>query len=214
MSEQTTKKEVLIIKPPAYNTMEFTVVGTSPYVQHRFGPKAIAKMIADQEAGSQQKGKSRAKPPKDFDAVYEEAKHVSTEGWLGIPCAAIRNACISACRAVGYKMTHAKLALWVDADGFDRADGSPLFKITKGEPEKHFDPARNDNGSIDIRCRPMWAPGWEATLRIKFDSDMLTSQDVANLLMRAGAQVGIGEGRNDSRDSAGLGWGSFEIRVG
>ena len=73
---------------------------------------------------------------------------------------------------------------------------------------------RNDDGSADVRCRPMWDPGWTATVRLRFDADQIDAASVVNLLDRAGAQVGIGEGRNDSRRSAGLGWGSFEVVAG
>jgi len=34
---------------------------------------------------------------------------------------------------------------------------------------------------------------------------------LTNLLARAGLQVGIGEGRPDSKNSAGMGWGLFQI---
>jgi len=34
---------------------------------------------------------------------------------------------------------------------------------------------------------------------------------VTNLLARMGMQVGIGAGRPDSTDSAGMGWGTFRI---
>lgn len=37
--------------------------------------------------------------------------------------------------------------------------------------------------------------------------------DVANLMNRVGAQVGIGEGRPDSKNSAGMGWGLFSIET-
>jgi len=40
---------------------------------------------------------------------------------------------------------------------------------------------------------------------------MLTEEDVVNLIARVGMQVGIGEGRPDSKASAGLGFGLFEI---
>jgi hypothetical protein len=52
---------------------------------------------------------------------------------------------------------------------------------------------------------------WSATLRVKFDADQFTVTDVVNLLSRAGGQVGIGEGRPDSKESAGMGWGTFRI---
>jgi len=34
---------------------------------------------------------------------------------------------------------------------------------------------------------------------------------VTNLLSRVGMQVGIGEGRPFSKNSAGMGWGTFEL---
>jgi hypothetical protein len=41
--------------------------------------------------------------------------------------------------------------------------------------------------------------------------DQFTPEDVANLMARVGMQVGIGEGRPDSKNSAGMGWGLFKI---
>jgi len=84
------------------------------------------------------------------------------------------------------------------------------LKITKGKPHRHDAHARNANGSIDIRARPMWRE-WEATLQVQYDADQFTLTDVANLINRVGLQVGIGEGRHDSKESAGLGWGTFTI---
>ena len=163
-----------------------------------------------QESGSQgKKGKKRS--AKDFTAAYEGAMHKSAEGWHGIPAPAFRNGCISACRMVGFKMTHAKLSIFVDPDGFDVDDGTPLVKITKGAPEYTELAVRNDSGVCDLRPRPMWRQGWEAVVRIRFDLDQFSLEDVANLLMRVGMQVGVGEGRPDSKKSAGLGWGMFEL---
>jgi len=36
--------------------------------------------------------------------------------------------------------------------------------------------------------------------------------DVSNLLARVGIQCGIGEGRHNSRDSTGIGFGTFKIK--
>ena len=52
---------------------------------------------------------------------------------------------------------------------------------------------------------------WKCKLRIRFDADQFTKEDIANLLARVGLQVGIGEGRPDSKKSAGMGWGLFEL---
>jgi hypothetical protein len=112
---------------------------------------------------------------------------------------------------VDYKMTLAKLSLFVHADGFDDVSGQPLVRLDVGEPEETVMAVRNATGVVDLRARPMWRE-WSLTLRVKFDADQFTLSDVANLLSRVGTQVGIGEGRNDSRESAGLGYGCFEIK--
>lgn len=197
------------IKPPDFRRVELQIRGTAPLVINRFSQKAMEIMREAQEAGGAAKTK-RTRDPKDFDALYEGAKHVSDDGWEGIHAAAFRNAAISACRICGYKMTHAKLAFMVIQDGFDRVDGAPLVKLTEGEAVPWTVPVRNQTGVADLRCRPMYRE-WGATLRIRYDAGALSDNDVVNLIARVGMQVGIGEGRPDSKESAGLGFGLFEI---
>jgi len=105
-------------------------------------------------------------------------------------------------------MTRAKLSVFILHDGIDEREGMPLVKITKGTPERNLAPVRLANGNVDIAVRPLWRE-WQATLRIRYDADQFTLEDVANLLERAGMQVGVGEGRPDSKDSAGIGYGTF-----
>jgi len=199
------------IKAPTFTIIELEIVGTAPYVQHRFSEKAKQQMIATQEAGSRSSSKS-GRQPKDFEQVFRDATHRTSAGWAGIPTTQIRNGMISACKVAGYVMTRAKLAIFVEPDGYDAADGTPLVRII-GTPVKNIMPARNDNGSVDMRCRPMWAQGWSARVRIRFDADMMDASDITNLMKRLGLQVGIGEGRPDSKESCGLMWGLFEVRT-
>jgi hypothetical protein len=201
----------LTIPAPNFQVASFTVVGTAPLVGNKFSARARAEMRAAMEAGSTSK-KGKKREPKDFERAYQEAIHRSTEGWAGIPAPAFRNAMISACKTAGFFMSRAKLALFILADGVDADDGTPLVRITKGEPRyaEHF--VRNESGVCDLRPRPMWDPGWEAVVRVRFDAEQFTLLDVANLLARAGIQVGIGAGRPDSANSNGMGWGLFAIK--
>jgi len=212
MAKETkkTKSETVVISPPNFQVAVFKIVGTSPYCQNKFSDKARHMMRIAQEAGSTG-GKGRKKVAKDFKQCYEDAKHISDDGWCGMPATAFRNACVAACRMTGVKMTHAKLSIFVEADGIDAGDMSPLIKITKGKPKYSEMAVRNETGVCDLRARPMWAPGWEAIVRIRFDGDQFTLEDVTNLLNRVGMQVGIGEGRPSSPKSCGMGWGLFEI---
>jgi hypothetical protein len=199
------------ISPANMQFARFKLKGTAPLVQARFSAKAMQAMMSKMAAGSTA-NKSRAKPARDYDDDYRQAMHISTEGWCGVPAGAFRQAMISACRLVGFKMTLAKLSLFIIADGIDKVDGIPLVKF-EGTPERVDMAVRNATGVADIRVRPMWRE-WTMSLTIRYDGDQFTAQDVTNLLSRVGMQVGIGEGRPDSRESAGLGWGTFEIVAG
>jgi hypothetical protein len=201
--------KTVTISAPRMGIIEFALTGTAPYMQARFAEKAMQAMKAKLEAGSvSRKGKRRE--PRDFDFEYRQAMHRSTEGWAGIPAGAFRQAAVSACRLVGFKMTLAKLSIFVEADGLDAIDGTPLIRI-EGEPEPNQMPVRNATGVLDIRVRPMWRE-WRCKLRIRYDQDQFTATDVANLVLRIGEQVGIGEGRPDSKSSTGLGFGLFAIK--
>ena len=205
----TDAPEIIRITRPRLRPAVIPIVGISPYVQHAFSEKQRKQMELSQRAGQQSRGK-RERQPKDFDAVYEAAKHVSKAGWIGIPAPAFRNAMISACRLIGFKMTHARLSVFVEADGIDRNDGTPLVRII-GEPRIHEATVRNETGVADIRWRPMWEE-WSADVKVTWDEDQFSAKDVMHLMLRAGLQVGIGEGRPDSPNSNGLGWGRFEVK--
>lgn len=200
----------ITIQAPRFETASFKIRGTTPYVQNKFSNKAKEQIKETQMAGSTGK-KGKKREAKDFQGCYEAAIHRSNEGWVGIPAPGFRAAMVSACRLVGFQMTKAKLGFFVEPDGIDSEDGTSLVRITKGEPAYHEAAVRNETGVLDMRARPMWMPGWEAEVRIKFDADMFTLTDIANLLLRAGQQVGIGEGRPDSKNSCGMGWGLFTI---
>jgi len=199
------------ISEPNIKYMKINILGTAPYVQNKFSAKAREMMKAKQEAGSTAK-KGAKRDAKDFQQCYKDAMHIMEDGSPGMPAPAFRNAMISACRVCGFQMTKAKLAVFIMADGFDADDGTPLVKITKGEPHYSEMAVRNETGVCDIRPRPMWNPGWEAVVTVRFDGDMFTETDIINLMLRVGMQVGIGEGRPDSKKSCGMGWGLFDIK--
>ena len=209
MAKDTTNMEIKI-SAPNIREAKFLIRGTAPLVVHKFSAKAKAMIRQKQEAGSlANKGKSKS--AKDFEEVFQGARHISTEGWDGIPAAAFRAGIISACRLVGFKMMLAKLSIFVAADGFDETEGTPLVRIlSPAEPERNESMVRLATGVCDISVRPMWRY-WGAELRIQYDADQFTADDVRNLLARVGAQVGVCEGRPDSKSSAGCGWGTFEL---
>lgn len=201
------RAEVAVISRPNFQSAVFHIKGTA-LVMNKFSSTNRHAMMEKQQQGSQsRKGKQRK--AKDFNAVYEGAMHKMADGRYGFAAPGLRNALISACRLVGFKMTIAKLSIFVEADGLDEDDGTPLVAIA-GAPVRKDMAVRLADGSTDIIARPFFEE-WSADVRLKWDADQFSSQDVANLLMRAGTQVGIGAGRHDSKSSTGMGWGTFEV---
>lgn len=198
----------LVIKAPNFQTIQFGIIGTAPLVMHKFSEKAKNDMMASMM-------KTRAtlrgnKEPKDFDESLRQAIHYSTEEWIGVPASAFRAAAISACRIVGFKMTLAKMGIFIRPDGFDRDEGTPLVKLIGEFHAVDHIVRLAGSGSTMVVRRPMWDE-WSMNVLVDFDGDMFSSADLYNLFMRVGLQVGLLEGRPDSSNSAGMGWGTFRI---
>lgn len=197
------------IRPPNMQTAVFQLIGTAPLVQNAFSNKARQEMLDKHIAGPTAKSK-KTRVAKNVEELMEGAIHRSREGWIGISAAALRCGSISACRLVDFKMTLAKLSIFIEADGYDAGDGTPLVRLIAEKPIRTEMATRNANGMPDIRIRPMWTE-WRIAPRIRFDADQFSLQDITNLISRVGLQVGIGEGRPDSKNSAGMGWGMFRL---
>lgn len=198
----------IAITAPDFGVIELIIVGTAPLVIERFSKKA--ELMAKMQQGSAAKSK-KERTARDYELDAEQARYRGPGGWEGFNAAAMRAGMISACRLVGFKMTLAKLSVFVEADGFDVVDGLPLIRIY-GESTTFTAHTRNATGVVDVRSRPQYRD-WAAKLRIKFDRSQFGAQDVLNLVARVGGQVGIGAGRPDSKASAGCGWGTFECVV-
>lgn len=205
----TSSEKSVSISAPNFGRAEFEILGSEVLVIHRFSAKTKAQMKQKMETGKAA-GSRKNREAKDTDQTYQEARYISPEGWDGFHAAALRNAMISACRLVGFKMTLAKLSIFVEADGHDKEEPQiPLIRII-GKPVKQEDMARVETGQPYVTVRAAYH-GWKARVRIRWDMDQFTLEDITNLLARVGLQVGLGEGRPDSKNSPGMGWGLFEV---
>ncbi|MFW6275031.1 MAG: hypothetical protein ACOC2M_00190, partial [bacterium] len=151
--------------------------------------------------------------PVNIEQIYNDTRYINKDGWDGFHAGAIRAAMISACRLVNFKMTLAKLSIFVEQDGWDVKEPQiPLVRIY-GTPQMQQDMARTSTGDPVLSIRAAYHD-WSAKIRIRWDADQFTIEDIFNLLSRVGLQVGIMEGRPDSKKSTGMGWGLFEVISG
>jgi len=204
-----TKAKVRIeITPPNFQILPVRVEGTAPLMLHKFSEKMRKQIEAKQTATDKTSAK---RPPKDYAAEFNAARYRARAGnWDGIPAGAFRAAMIAACRRVdGLPMTQAKGAFFIIADGRDETDGTPLIRID-GKAVHDTRPVRLESGVADLRNRPRY-DSWACELKIQFDADLLSANDVVNLLSRAGATVGVGELRPQGPNSYGGDFGMFRV---
>ena len=196
------------INPPNFQSVTLRMEGNAPLMAHKFSEK-MRKKIEDKQTGGDATKKKRE--PKDYVAEFNAARYIAKQGWDGIPCGAIRNAMIAACRTIdGLPMTKAKGAFFIKAHGRDGTDGTPIIRI-EGKAMHDTRPVRLESGVADMRNRPRY-DDWACEVTIEFDADLMSAKDVANLLARAGIHVGILELRPQSPNSFGGDFGTFTVK--
>jgi hypothetical protein len=209
MTKQVEVNKSVNVKPPNFGRAVFKIIGTAPLVMHRFSAKIKRQMLEKMQTGKAASNK-KDRPAKDSDQSFNEARYISKEGWDGFHAGSVRNAMISACRLVSMKMTLAKMSIFVEQDGWDAEEPQiPLIRIF-GKAIRQDDMARVETGQPYVTIRAAYHD-WSAVVKIRWDADQFTIEDVTNLLSRVGMQVGIGEGRPDSKNSCGMGWGTFVL---
>lgn len=168
-------------------TLTLFLVGDSPLIVHAWSEKAKRQML-----DKQMKRASKAKEAKDPQADYEACFYRTPDGNYGFPAIGVKAAMVSACRYVEMKMTEARGAFHIDAEML------PVI----GEPRPREDMVRVGMGVADLRYRPEFVD-WRIPVSIKFNSSVISAEQVANLLNTAGFAVGIGEWRPEKNGSYG-----------
>jgi len=210
MQKQTNR---VTISKPDFGACQFVIKGSSPLVQNRFKGVTEEDLMLQQSSVTKIKGVHK---PRDFDAEWKDAMYYIErndtdiyKSRFGLHAAGLRNALIRACSTVGIEMTKARMSLFVVQDGIDELKGEPLVEVF-GTPEKHVMRSVIAMGTTTLSCRAMFKE-WEIRPTLRWDADQFDLQSVTNLLVRVGIQVGLGEGRNSSKKSSGLGWGCFDV---
>jgi len=169
--------------------MRITLVGDSPLICHAWSEKA-KKQILDK----QQKKARQARAAKDPRRDFEESLYRHPEGGYGFPAVAFKAAAVDAC-------SHVEGITKVQARGAFHIVGE-LARLD-GEPRMRADMVRVGLGTADIRIRAEF-PAWSTTLDIRYNGNVLSMEQIANLFNTAGFAVGVGEWRPQKDGSYGM----------
>jgi hypothetical protein len=175
----------ITLKPIRQETITLTIQGISPLIEHAWDHKSIIQM-QEKHAGKKTKTRAERKPEEEFKA----ATYFDDDGDYAVPAMAVKAAMVSAAhKDIGIEKTLLRKALFLHC-----SDSNNLIKLKTDDPIMRTDTVRVGAGSTDLRYRPEFR-NWSAEVSFTFDAELLTIDDVVNLLDRAGFGCGIGEWR-------------------
>lgn len=193
---QKKEAKILEIKPINLQRMTVRVVGER-LITHKFSEKSKKEMQDKQKKTTKTKKRPLRKPESEFrHALYwlgkngqgvKCGKDVTKHKYgFGFPAVAFKAATVGACRSVdGLAMT--ELRGWFHIIG-------EFVKIESKPPVMRTDTVRIGKGSTDLRYRPEFGK-WHADLNIQFNADLLTAEQLINMVNIGGFSMGVGERR-------------------
>lgn len=208
----------IVIPKPNIQELRVKIVGTTPLVQHRWSEKAKREMLE-----KHLKKAKKARPTRDPNKEFEESLHiveagkfkysngdevgvgeVKFTGKIGIPATAVKNAIVSAARNIeGLAMTLLRGAIFVEGNVND------LIEVEYGKLIMRQDICRTSGigRTPDLRFRGELRD-WSAKLTIKYNGDILSPEQVINLLSISGFSCGLLEMRPEK---TGMNFGTFTV---
>lgn len=183
-------QEVVIELPKLdLRTMEITLIGDSPLICHAWSKKAKEEMLS-----KQMKRAKQAKAAKDPERDYEESLYKHPAGGHGFPTVAFKAAAVDAC-------SHVANITKVEARGSFHLQGE-MAKID-GKPTPREDMVRVGMGQADIRYRGEFKQ-WRCKLNVRYNSNVISPEQILNLFNTAGFAIGVGEWRPQRDGSYGM----------
>lgn len=188
------------VKRPNERLINVPIISETPLNIHRLGKK-LKQEFEDRDAG---KPKVKKKGPRDYDAEFMDSLYfIDDKGFeidmpkkitkiirFGFPASGFKKAIVSACRQFdNLAMTEIRGRIFVLGQ-YVEIKGKPVMD----KFWRRIGGKGPGTGTPDIGVRAVF-PEWSATLRVKFNADIITTESVVNLVAAAGFSVGIGEDR-------------------
>ena len=192
--------------PLEIGMLKLRVEGDTPLITNRWSEKAKGEMLAKQMKKSKQAKKAKD-PVADFaNSLYwmdgqpskKPTKKQATGGIqdtrFGFPSVGFKAAAVNACSHItGLTKVLARGAMHIDGE---------LVEV-HGAPIMREDMVRIAMGTADIRFRGEF-PEWWAEFIIRYNTSVISEEQIANLFNVAGFASGIGEWRPQKGGSYGM----------
>jgi hypothetical protein len=186
---------------------ELSILGDTPLIVHAWSQKAKEQMLL------QQMKLPRTREPKDPVDAFLRSMYRTDQNHYGIPAVGVKNAMVTACTSVeGITKTAARQAFIIVGErGKTKAAFADLFSpqdlvriLSPKPPTLREDMVRlaGIGNTADLRYRAEYWP-WAARLTIRYNQNVLSIDQLANLLNTAGFGVGLCEWRPERDGQSG-----------
>lgn len=222
------KGSEIVIPAIELDTLYLRLIGTSPLVCHAWSEKAKQE-LRDKHAKKAKTARGVRDPEAEFNAARYQFKHPVTGKIVdGFPACGIKRAMVDACSFVeGVTKVVARGAFHVNP-------GQELVPIECVKPSKgqskvkkgkhgveiyeNYDPQQREDmvrvggkgpgtGAADLRYRPEYPIGWSIPIEVRYNTKVVSAEQVVNLLNLAGFSIGLGEWRPQKDGD----WGMFSV---
>lgn len=203
-------------------TTRFRIEGETPLCVTRWTKKAIMQMEAAQgiEVEGELNKREARNPREDYLSYFYMVKgKPETKGCVyGIPAIWLKSAICDAVSFTDIKgvfKTTARAAIRVlgEPGAIDIDSGHHLVSLVDHEPPHMWrGMVRNAgrNAVADIRYRPVFDK-WAVEFVVKFDDTLISAQQLAAFIDRAGFSIGLGDWRPQSKTGRGGELGTFRL---
>lgn len=205
-------RRVIFIPPIEQEVIEVDIVGISDLIQHAWDPKTIRQMEDDQQkkVGDPVTKRRNARLPRDPKAEYTSARYIRG-GKDCLPVVQFKKCMAAAASQIrGVTIKNINTAVFVKSTN-PKDHNFAVIKYQGKEPELRTDMVKIGNFG-NKKATPRYRPcyhGWSTTLRIEFDSGIISAEYIVNLLNRGGFGVGIAEWRPER----GGAFGRFTVKA-
>lgn len=186
---------------------ELSIIGDTPLIVHAWSQKAKEQMLL------QQMKLPRTREPKDPVDSFLRSMYRTDQNHYGIPAVGVKNAMVTACTSVqGITKTAARQTFIIVGErGKTKAAFADLFSpqdlvriLSPNPPTLREDMVRlaGIGNTADLRYRAEYWP-WGAKLMIRYNQNVLSIDQLANLLNTAGFGVGLCEWRPERDGQSG-----------
>ncbi|MGK3995040.1 hypothetical protein [Sorangium sp. So ce1024] len=190
--------DAIVLPKLEVRTVVVPIRGTSPLLVHAWSEKAKKQM-----RDKQTKAAKMAKEAKDPKADFEASKYLNEKGEDCVPAGAFRNAIISSGRfADGIPMTK------ITGSVFFIDDLVPIKskRCVQREDMVRVGGKGPGTGTADLRYRAEYQD-WSCELKVQYNANVISLEQLLNLISLAGFSVGICEWRPEKKGQH----GRFEI---